>query len=144
MYTSAKTCLTSAMFWIRICDRDRHQNFTICSLVHCQPSLKISCKCIWKFLCKAANRDRQTEKQMNNDKNITSLAEVIMRNNRTNTCCTIKTYNIWSDFLWQAALKTVNIKQSSVCKIVCVWLHYVEKHVMVRCWPSTSWQAKHT
>jgi len=29
MYTSAKACLTSGMFWMRICDRDRHQNLTI-------------------------------------------------------------------------------------------------------------------
>jgi len=27
-------------------DPDRHQNLTICSLTHCQPSLKISCKSV--------------------------------------------------------------------------------------------------
>jgi len=39
-----------------------HQNLTICSLAHCQPSLKISCKSVRKFLRKVANRqtDRQT------------------------------------------------------------------------------------
>jgi len=37
----------------------------ICSLTHCQPSLKISCKSAWKFLRKVANRQtgRQTDKQ---------------------------------------------------------------------------------
>ena len=48
-------------------DPDRHQNVTSCSLVHCLPSLKMSCKSVWKFLRKVANRqtgrqtsDRQT------------------------------------------------------------------------------------
>jgi len=41
-------------------DPDHHQNLIICSLAHCQPSLKISCKSIWKFLPKVANR--QTNK----------------------------------------------------------------------------------
>jgi len=37
----------------------------ICSLAHCQPSLKISCKSVWKFLRKVANKhtDRQTDRQ---------------------------------------------------------------------------------
>ena len=42
-------------------DPDRHQNLIACSLVHCQPFLKISCKSVWKFLRKVANR--QTDKQ---------------------------------------------------------------------------------
>ena len=42
-------------------DPDRHQNLIVCSVAHCQPSLKISCKSVWKFLRKAANR--QTDKQ---------------------------------------------------------------------------------
>ena len=42
----------------------------ICSLAHCQPSLKISCKSVRKFLHKVANR------QTNNDDYITFLAEV--------------------------------------------------------------------
>jgi len=37
-------------------DRDRHRNLVICLLAHCQPSLTISRKCLWKFLCKVANR----------------------------------------------------------------------------------------
>jgi len=37
-------------------DPDRHQNLIIRSLAHCQHSLKISCKSVWKFLQKAANR----------------------------------------------------------------------------------------
>ena len=40
-------------------------------MAHCQPSHKISSKSVHKFLCKVAN------KQTNNDKNITSLVEVI-------------------------------------------------------------------
>ena len=59
VHTSAKARLTSVA--IRICiqirEPDRHQNLTICSLAHCQPSLKISCKSVQKlFLCKVANR----------------------------------------------------------------------------------------
>jgi len=37
-------------------DPDRHQNLTVCPLAHCQPSLKITCKAVWKFLRKVANR----------------------------------------------------------------------------------------
>ena len=55
-------------------DPDCHQNLIIRSLAHCQPSLKISCKSVWKFLCKVANR--QTDKK-NNDENVSSLPEVI-------------------------------------------------------------------
>jgi len=69
-------------------DPNRHQNLIICSLAHCQPSLKILRKSVRKFLRKVANRqtdrqtDRQTKKQTdknrqtNNGENITSLAEV--------------------------------------------------------------------
>jgi len=46
-------------------DPDRHQNLNICSLARCQPSLKILCKSVRKFLRKVANR--QTDKQTNND-----------------------------------------------------------------------------
>jgi len=49
---------------IRIPDPDRHQNVTICSLAHCQSSLKISRKPVRKFLCKVANS--QTNMQSNN------------------------------------------------------------------------------
>jgi len=50
---------------IQIRDPDRHQNFIICSLVHCQSSLKISCKSVQKFLRNVANRqtDKQTDRQ---------------------------------------------------------------------------------
>jgi len=45
VHTSVKARLTSVAILIRILiripDPDRHQNLTICSLVHCQPSLKI-------------------------------------------------------------------------------------------------------
>jgi len=56
---------------------DRHQNLIVCSLAHCQLSLQISCKSVWKFLHKVANghTDRQTDRQTNDD-NITSLVEV--------------------------------------------------------------------
>jgi len=45
-------------------------NLIICSLAHCEPSLKISCKSIWKFVRKVANR------QTNKDDYMSSLAEV--------------------------------------------------------------------
>jgi len=48
----------------------------MCSLAHCQPSMKISRKSVRKFLREVANR--QTDKQINNDKNISSLAETII------------------------------------------------------------------
>ena len=48
---------------IRIPDKDHHQNLIVCSLAHCQPSLKISYKSVWKFLHTVAN------KQTDNDKN---------------------------------------------------------------------------
>jgi len=71
VHTSAKARFTSVAI-----DPDRHQNLIICSLAHCQPSLKISCKSVWKFLHKVANR--QTDRQTNKDNYITSLAEVII------------------------------------------------------------------
>jgi len=73
VHTSAKTRVT----WIG--DPDRHQSLIICSLAHCQSSLKISFKSVRKFLRKVANRqtDRQTGKQTNNDDYMTSVAEVI-------------------------------------------------------------------
>jgi len=80
VHTSTKTHLTSAtiriQICIQICDPDRHQNLTISSLAHCQPSLKISCKSVCKFLRKVANR--QTNRQTNDDDYISSLAEVII------------------------------------------------------------------
>jgi len=65
VHTYAKARLTSVAIRIPICiwirDRDRHQNVTVCSLAHCQPSLKISCKSGQKLLNTVANR--QTDKQ---------------------------------------------------------------------------------
>ena len=75
--TSAKARLISAAIRIRIPDADRHQNLIVCivcSLAQCQPSLKISCKSVLKFLCKCANR--QTT---NNDDYISSFVEVIKK-----------------------------------------------------------------
>jgi len=59
VYTSAKARLTRVTIQIQIHDPDRHQNVIICSLAHFQPSLKISCKSVCKFLRKVANRQRQ-------------------------------------------------------------------------------------
>ena len=59
-------------------DPDRHQNLIICSLAYCQPSVKISCKFVEKFLCKV-ERCYLTDKQTNNDDYMSSLAEVISR-----------------------------------------------------------------
>jgi len=42
VHTSAKARLIR----IRICDPDCTQNLIVCSLAHCQPSLKISCKSV--------------------------------------------------------------------------------------------------
>ena len=65
VHTSTKARLISVAIQIRIriwiLDPDRHQNLDICSLAHCQPSLKISCKSVHKFLRKVANR--QTDKR---------------------------------------------------------------------------------
>ena len=43
-------------------DPDRHQNLIFCSLAHCQPFLKISCKSVWEFCAKLLT-DKQTDKQ---------------------------------------------------------------------------------
>ena len=51
---SAKAHLISIAMRIRIRDSDRHQNLIVCLLIHCQPSLKISCKSVRKFLRKVA------------------------------------------------------------------------------------------
>jgi len=74
VHTSAKARLTSVAIRNLIPIRDRHQYLIVCSLAHCQPSLKISCKSVQKFLRKVANI--QTKRQTNNDENITFLAEV--------------------------------------------------------------------
>jgi len=66
-HTFTKARLASVAIWIR--DPDLHQNLIICSLAHCQPSLKISCKAVQEYLCKVANR--QT-----NDDYISLLAQV--------------------------------------------------------------------
>jgi len=65
VHTSAKARLTR----IRIRDPDSHQNLIICSWAHCQPTLKMSCKSVRKFLRivdnKQSNRqtDRHADKQ---------------------------------------------------------------------------------
>jgi len=84
VHTSAKARLTSVAIRIRIRIRDpnHHQNLIICSLAHCQPFLKISCKSVQTFSPKVANR------QTNNDDYISSLAEII-------TIQRIRTLNGW-------------------------------------------------
>jgi len=73
VHTSTKARLTSVMIHIQIRIRiqihhlDCHQNLIICSMVHCQPFLKISRKSIWKFLHKVANKqttDKQRQKHI--------------------------------------------------------------------------------
>jgi len=81
VHTSVKARLTSIAIRIRIGMRIRDPDlsppkFNICSLAHCQPSLKISCKSVQKILRKVANR--QTSRQKNNDHYISSLAAVTM------------------------------------------------------------------
>jgi len=61
VHTSAKACLTSVAIRIRIHDLDRHQNLIISSMAHCRPSLKISCKAVWKVLRKVTNRQTITK-----------------------------------------------------------------------------------
>jgi len=65
VHTCAKARLISVAIRIQMRDADRHQNLIICSIAHCQPSLKTSCKSVQKFLHKVANRqtDKQTNKQ---------------------------------------------------------------------------------
>jgi len=50
---------------VRIGDPDCQRNLVMCLLIHCQPSVKISCKFAQKLLRKVANRqtNRQTNKQ---------------------------------------------------------------------------------
>jgi len=47
-------------------DTDRRQNLIICSLAHCQHSLKISCKSVRKFLRKVANRQTDKHRRKHN------------------------------------------------------------------------------
>jgi len=68
VHTSAKVRLTSVV--IQIHEPDRHQNVIICSLVHCQPSLKISCDLFGSFFCVKLLTDRQTDKQTNKQRRL--------------------------------------------------------------------------
>ena len=65
----------SVIIRIQIRDPDRHQNLIICSLAHCQPSLKISYKSVWKLLRKVVNRqtDRQTYRQTDKQRRLHNL-----------------------------------------------------------------------
>jgi len=67
VHTSTKARLTSVAIRIRIriqiririlADPDRHQN--LIKVAHGQPSLKILCKSVWKFLLTYKETNRQT------------------------------------------------------------------------------------
>jgi len=60
-----------------------HQNLTVCSLAHCQPSLKISCKSVLKFLHKVDNR--QTDKQTNKRRRLAEATKLLMIGNSSIT-----------------------------------------------------------
>jgi len=47
-------------------DPDRHQNLISCSLAHYQPSLKILCKSVRKFLCKVTNGQTDKQRRLHN------------------------------------------------------------------------------
>jgi len=81
VHTSTKLRLTDVVTQIH--DPDHHQNLIICSLAHCQPSRKISCKSIWKFLCKVANRqrERQTNKRLHNSVHSVSISDPLSDKN---------------------------------------------------------------
>ena len=69
VHTSAKARLTSVAISVPPPSelvQDRHQNLIICSLVHCQPSLRISCKSVGKFLRKVANRQTDIQRRKHN------------------------------------------------------------------------------
>jgi len=51
---------------IRIRDPRHHQNLIICSMAHCQHSLKISCKSVQKFLSKVGNRQTKKQRRLDN------------------------------------------------------------------------------
>jgi len=84
VHTSATVHLTSVTIQIQIYDPDHDQSLIICSVAHCQPSLKISCKSIWKFLREVADKQikRQTNRWKNNDENIISLAHVMKQKHK--------------------------------------------------------------
>jgi len=54
---------TSVAIRIRIRIPNRLQNLIVCSLAHCQPSLKIACKSVRKFLRKVANRQTENKQR---------------------------------------------------------------------------------
>ena len=62
-------------------DPDHHQYLIICSLAHCQSSLKFCANPFGSFRAKLLT-DRQTNKQTHNDEHITSLAEVTSENQK--------------------------------------------------------------
>jgi len=75
VHTCAKACLTSATTSVPPPGKsvhDDYQNLIICSLVHCQPPLKIHGNPFGSFCTKSITDKQKT----NNDGNITSLAEV--------------------------------------------------------------------
>ena len=110
VHTSTKARLTSVMIrmqiriqiriYIWILDPDCHQNLTICSLAHCQPSLKISCISVQKFLRKVANRQSNSQ----TDNNYTSSLVEVTRS--TGTVHTSTKAHHTSATIWQISMSS--------------------------------------
>jgi len=75
LHTSAKARLPSVTIriWIRIFDPDRHQNLIVCSLDIANLPWTFHANPFGSFCAKL-----RTDKQTNNDKNIISLAEIMI------------------------------------------------------------------
>jgi len=91
-------------------DPDHHQHLTICSLAHCQPSVKISCKSVRKFLRKVANKQtvRQTDKQRRKH-NLTFLGG----SNNALVCMCIRLYCSVLLPVWRNVISTVSSRNCS-------------------------------
>jgi len=92
------------------------------SLVHCQHSLKISCKSIREVLHKVPNRDRQTDKQTNNDENTTSLTEVYV----------VERWNPWPH---------VANRHISISQLLSLWRH--SHYGVIRYWAGETREWRH-
>jgi len=103
-------------------DPDRHQNLIICSLAHYQPSLKMSCKRVRKFLRKVANR------QTNNVENITSLTKV----KKYRVYCTVE----FPIVTWRKMSVVYGKKTRSKCLVIVVtddcWAVIYRRHFLNR------------
>jgi len=87
MHISTEGRLTSVMIQIHIWihNLDNHQYLLICSLAHCQSSLKISCKSVPKFCAKLLTY-RQTDRQSYRQRRLHNLRVVrILRQKNDNS-----------------------------------------------------------